>query len=202
MELRDAISQISHIRAQMARAERLRGLRAVPIGASGLLALAAATAQPVVAPDPTDHLLPYLVLWVGVAFLSAVTGLLEMLLRCRVSRSDLTRSTVCLAGQQFLPTVFAGAAITAVLAATAPGLGWLLPGLWQVLFGLGICACSRLVPRSLFWVGPFYLVTGTWVLSLGPAAWSPWTMGVPFGLGQLATALVLYWTLERPEAPS
>jgi hypothetical protein len=26
---------------------------------------------------------------------------------------------------------------------------------------------------------------------------SPWAMGLPFGLGQLLTAAVLYWNLER-----
>jgi hypothetical protein len=26
---------------------------------------------------------------------------------------------------------------------------------------------------------------------------SPWAMGVPFGVGQLLAAAVLYWTLER-----
>jgi hypothetical protein len=36
-------------------------------------------------------------------------------------------------------------------------------------------------------------------MAQGPAALSPWAMGVPFGLGQLFAAGVLYWTLERTD---
>ena len=45
----------------------------------------------------------------------------------------------------------------------------------------------------------FYLVAGLLTLSRaqGEAALSPWAMGIPFGLGQLLAAAVLYWTLER-----
>jgi len=47
----------------------------------------------------------------------------------------------------------------------------------------------------------FYLATGTLCLALaqGEHALSPWAMGLPFGVGQLLAALVLYWTLERSD---
>jgi hypothetical protein len=35
------------------------------------------------------------------------------------------------------------------------------------------------------------------LLSAGEMALSPWLMGVPFGIGQLATAALLYWSFER-----
>jgi len=199
LELRDAISQISQIRAQMARGERLRGLRAVPVGFSGLMALAAAALQPALVPQPASQLDAYLLLWLGVAVLSAATGFLEMAVRCRVSGSGLTRATVFLAAEQFLPCLFAGAAVTFVLIRTAPEQAWLLPGLWQILFGLGVFAFARLLPRPVFWVAAYYLMTGTGVLALGPEALSGWAMGLPFGFGQLMTAAILYWTLERPD---
>ncbi len=43
----------------------------------------------------------------------------------------------------------------------------MLPGLWQVVYSLGIFASCRLLPRATFWVAVFYLGTGLAVLSLG-----------------------------------
>jgi hypothetical protein len=56
-----------------------------------------------------------------------------------------------------------------------------------------------LLPRPTFWVAVFYLGAGLTVLAIphGDAALSPWMMGVPFGVGQLLAAAVLYRTLER-----
>ena len=199
MGLRNAISQLSHIRSQMARSERLRGLRAVPVGVSGLMALAAAVLQPVLISEPKAQFALYLVLWVGVASLSAFTGFLEMTVRCRVSGSSLTRATTFLSLEQFLPSVVAGAVVTTVITVTAPDQVWMLPGLWQILFGLGVFSFARLLPRPILFVAGYYLMTGAVVLCLGEAALHPWAMGLPFGAGQILTAGILYWTLERPE---
>ncbi len=70
----------------------------------------------------------------------------------------------------------------------------MLPGLWQIFFSLGIFASCRLLARATFWVAVFYLGTGLTVLALarGEAALSPWAMGLPFGVGQLLAAAVLY----------
>ena len=70
----------------------------------------------------------------------------------------------------------------------------MLPGLWQVLFSLGIFASCRLLPRATFGVAVFYLASGLTCLALarGEAAFSPWAMGLPFGVGQLLAAAVLY----------
>ena len=78
----------------------------------------------------------------------------------------------------------------------------MLPGLWQVIYSLGIFASCRLLPRATFWVAVFYLGTGLAVLALAheASALSPWAMGLPFGVGQLLAAAVLYRTLERDHA--
>ena len=199
MELRDAISQISQIRMQMARAETLRGLRAVPVAFSGVLALVAGFAQIAWVEQPATEISPYFTIWLGAAVLSAMTAGLEMAARCRVSQSALTRSTVLLAVEQFLPCMVAGGLVTFAIASFAPESIWLLPGLWQVLFSLGLFASHRLLPRPVFWVAVFYLLSGVLLLSLlREQALSPWAMALPFGAGQLAMAAVLYWTLERP----
>ena len=78
----------------------------------------------------------------------------------------------------------------------------MLPGLWQIVYSLGVFASCRLLPRATFWVAVFYLGTGLAALAAGPgdAALSPWTMGLPFATGQFLAAAVLYRTLERDHA--
>jgi hypothetical protein len=115
----------------------------------------------------------------------------------------MTRELTWLALEQFCPSLVAGALLTIVLVRAAPESLWMLPGLWQVVYSLGIFASCRLLPRATFWVAAFYLVTGLTVLAVarGDAALAPWAMALPFGAGQLLAAAVLYSTLERDHAP-
>src|SRR5262249_34208647 len=104
--------------------------------------------------------------------------------------------------EQFCPCLAAGALLTIVLVRAAPESVWMLPGLWQIIYSLGIFASCRLLPRATFWVAAFYLVTGLTLLAVAPgdASLSPWAMALPFGAGQLLAAAVLYSTLERDHA--
>jgi hypothetical protein len=199
MELRDALSQIAEIRLQMARTELFRGYRAVPVAFSGLLALFAGVVQATWISDPGEQIAAYLTLWVGAAVISAFAAGFEMLLRTRAHGTALNLEITWLALGQFLPCLVAGGLVTLVLVITGPDMLWILPGIWQILFSLGIFASYRLLPRPTFGVAVFYLASGAICLALarGSTALSPWAMAVPFGVGQLYAAAVLYWTLER-----
>jgi hypothetical protein len=118
--------------------------------------------------------------------------------RTRGPAASLRREITWLAVEQFVPCLAAGALLTVVLVRSAPESLWMLPGLWQILFSLGVFASCRLLPRATFGVAVFYLAAGLTCLALarGEAALSPWAMGVPFGVGQWLAAGVLYSTLE------
>jgi len=199
MNLSEALAQISEIREHMARTEVFRGYRSLTVGFSGVLAILAAAAQAVWIPRPQEHLGGYLALWLGVATVAQAVAGVEMWLRTRATQSAVARRLTGLAVEQFLPCVVAGAAFTAVIYQRADEVAWLLPGLWCLLFSLGVFASHRLLPRPTFCVGVYYLSSGVMVLMLGQgdAALSPWSMGVSFGGGQLLTAAILYITLER-----
>ncbi|MGE3172560.1 MAG: hypothetical protein AB7O97_08015 [Planctomycetota bacterium] len=201
MELRDAFDQISTIRTQLAATDRLRGLRALPVALSGGLALLAAMAQALWIPDPLRAPLPWLVLWIGAATISALAAALEIARRVRESGSRLSVANAVLAVQQFTPCLVVGAIVTTFVALRLPELLWLLPGLWQLVFGLGNLAAVRLLPPPAFAVGAWYLATGALSLWLGEAALQPWVMGLPFALGQGGLAAILWWSHERPAAP-
>ena len=201
MELNEALSQITEIRQRMAGAQVFRGYRAVTTAFSALLAIGAAVGQSVWIPQPAEHLGAYIALWVSAAVLSSIVVGAEIILRHWRMASPMRRDITILAIEQFIPSVVAGGLLTFVLW-RSPQTLWILPGLWAILFGLGILASGRLLPRGVSWVGAFYLAAGMVCLAVAKDAdaFSPWAMGVTFGVGQFLAAGALYWTLERKHA--
>jgi len=199
MELREALTQISEIRQRVAQTEVFRGYRAVPVAFSGVLALATAVMQATFLPQPESSPIVYLALWIGAAAASVLATGLEIFLHHRHARSSLAKQLTWLALRQFAPCLLAGGLVMFAVLTYAPDMLWMLPGLWAMLFSLGIFASYRLLPRPTFWVAVFYMIAGTMLLTLREAALSPWAMGLPFGAGQFFAAAVLYWTLERTD---
>ncbi|HTI49498.1 MAG TPA: hypothetical protein VL475_01050 [Planctomycetaceae bacterium] len=200
MELQDALVQVSEIRRQMARSETFRGYRSVPAAISAAIAVGTAALQPAIVADPAASPERYLKLWVSAAFVSILVTAGEMVVRCRRSASPLTTRMALLMVEQFLPCTIVGGAVTLVLSlGESEGL-WMLPGLWGLFFSLGLFASARLLPRPIFAVALYYLACGLAALAFahGDRAFSPWTMATTFGGGQLMTAIILYFTLERP----
>ncbi len=199
MELHEALSQITEIRQHLARTEVFRGYRALPIAFSGLLALVTAGVQALWLAEPMDNIPLYLTLWLGAAVLSLLATGIEMVWHLRHHGTSLDREKTRLALEQFGPSIAAGGLLTLVLVRQASDSLWMLPGLWNLLFSLGIFASWRLLPKAVLGVGAFYFMAGLFCLSWaqGENALCPWAMGVPFGIGQIATAIILYWSLER-----
>jgi hypothetical protein len=100
------------------------------------------------------------------------------------------------AAESFLPAGAAGVLLTLVLLHSAADELWMLPGLWQILFSLGVFASCRSLPRPMIAVALWYLGSGIGCLALanGSDGLSPWLMGVPFFGGQLLAAALLKQT--------
>lgn len=199
MDAWQAALQIDEIKSRLARAQIFRGYRSRTVGATGALAFLAAGVQIAVLPEPSGRPFLWLSIWIAAAAISLVLVGVELAVQCRRSQSNwVVRLTVSAVGQ-FLPCILAGGAVTATLAAVSPHNLCMLPGLWCVIFGLGVFSSCSLLPREIGWVGGFYLAAG--ILNLICArqsfAFSPLAMAAPFGLGQFLTAVVLYWRLER-----
>src|SRR6202035_1532621 len=85
-----------------------------------------------------------------------------------------------------------GVLLTIALVQFVPAVFWMLPGLWQVIFGLGIFSSCRFLPRLMIVAGAWYLLTGLICIALGDGrALAPWTMGLGYGVGQLLVAGIL-----------
>ena len=93
-------------------------------------------------------------------------------------------------------------AFALILLRFAPETVWMLPGLWQILIGLGLFASLRFLPRSVAIAGAWYFLAGAAVLMLASEtrALSSWAMGVPFGVGQLLLAAILHLALGGHDA--
>ena len=111
--------------------------------------------------------------------------------------SALADDMIYAAIEQLIPPAVAGTLLTFVLVRFTPDNVWMLPGLWQVLFSLGVFASCRLLPKLLFIVGAWYLTSGLICLAIGAGdgVLSPWAMAIPFGVGQLLAAAILFATL-------
>jgi hypothetical protein len=199
-DLNKAIGDISNIRMQVARSTEFRGYGPATLAATGLFAMAAAVAQALWLPDPVNHISAYLALWVTTAIISA--GLIGSQMRARTRRihSGLADEMIRMAVEQFLPSVAAGGLLTFVIPRYAPAEVWMMPGLWQVTFSLGVFSSCRFLPRPMLAAGAWYLATGLGCIVLaGDRALSPWTMGVAYGVGQLLVAGVLFFNAPDTE---
>jgi len=201
-ELEDALADISAIRSQIARSSLFHGYGPATVAVTGLLAIAASIAQSALIAAPLAAIEGYLALWIGSALLGIALTAVEMIVRTRRLHGAMANEMLAAAVEQFLPALGVGALLTVVLVVRPSDTAWLLPGLWQVVFALGVFASVRFLPRGVFWVGGWYLLSGLSALMLarGEHALSPAAMGIGFGVGQLATAALLY--RARDEASS
>lgn len=202
VRLNEALAQVSDIRGHLARTETFRGYRSRIVGFSALAAFAAAALQAALIPEPARATSEYLTLWIGAAALCLAVAAVEMSLRCARVRSPLSLRHTRVAIEQFLPCLAAGGLVTAVLVRCASETLWMLPGLWSIVFSLGIFASWRLLPRPAFLVALYYLAAGALCLAAARDEWalSPWAMVGTFGVGQTLSAAILYFTLERTDA--
>src|SRR5450631_3022561 len=200
-ELDRALADITAIRSQLARGTEFRGYGPMTVAATGFVAVAAAGMQALWLPNPAADLLGYVVIWVATAAISILLIGIEMVARSRRIHSGLADAMIHAATEQFIPAGVAGALLTFVLFRFAPQSLWMLPGLWQIIFSLGIFASCRSLPRPMFAAGVWYLAAGLVGLAFanGAHAYSPWAMAVPFGVGQLLIAAVLYWCVGESD---
>ena len=192
-DLERALADITAIRNQMARGTQFRGYGPVTVAAGGVLALLAGGVQALILPEPAADPLTYLGLWIATAALAVVLAGAEMIARARREHGGLADEMLYAAAEQYIPAGVAGTLTTVVIYRYAPQALALLPGLWQIMFSLGVFASGRSLPRGMFAVGVWYLAAGLAVMALSNARpLSCLVMAIPFGIGQLMMAFVLY----------
>lgn len=195
MKVEEALSQISEIRAHLARTEVCRVYRPLPVLLSGFVALGGALVQTRV--PGTEAGDGYILFWLALAVASAGLCGAEILANYLNENQHERKKTRCTVGQ-FVPCLVAGGVVTAGAAGSGTFVP-MLPGLWAIFFALGILASRPYLPRATGWVAVYYLCAGGALLALAPggASLDPWAMGLTFGPGQLFAGSVLLINRER-----
>lgn len=186
MHLDDALDRLDQIHAHLTRAEVYRGFRAPAVAAVGALGLAAAATQPAA--------VDFVAYWVVVGSVGAAVGFGAAARSYFCGEDEYERRRTRRVMAQFLPCLLAGAAVTAAVYRAAPAFAAFLPGLWAVVFGLGVVAARPHLPAGMWFVGLGYVLAGAAVLARAEVGADPsgWAVGAVFGAGHMMTAAVLW----------
>jgi hypothetical protein len=196
--IEEALQDLAEIRSSLSRAETFRGYRSSSTFATSMVAWLGCVLQARSAGSEQLNLTDYLSFWVPVGVVCSSLHFGEVLVRYWRSGPHfrhMTRSAVA----PMVPALLTGLMLTIVIGLYASEVGWMLPGLWAMVFGLGVAASARFLPRLLGLVAFYFVLSGLACVALSANGWvySPWLMGFTFGFGQMLSAILLYWTLER-----
>lgn len=184
-----ALSEVASIRAQLAASTRFLGLAPGFNLLMGLLAFVVAAVQSFQVQDHAG----FIAVWVATIVACGGIAVLEAVSRARRLHGRMARAMLGVALQKALPFAVAAVVITWTICRFSIESAWMLPGLWQILLALlGYSVLSNL-PREMAWIAGWYFCCGAVVLALAgqAGALSPWMMGVPFAVGQIAVAAIL-----------
>lgn len=191
MQLRDALEQLDQIHEQLTRSEVYRGFQVPAVATVGLIAFAAAAGQPFIVAVPTPE--RFIAYWTAVAGLGCLIGTASAVHRYSTREDEFLRRRTRRVAAQFSPCLVVGVAITLAVA-RMPEVAVLLPGLWGMIFGLGLISSRPHLPHGVGWVGIGFIAAGALCLLATPAGAEPsgLAVGLPFGFGHLLIALMLW----------
>ena len=196
-DLHQALVDIRSIRRQVAETTEFRGYGPLTLTATAVVALGAGVAQARWVPEPASQPEAYVGLWLTTAVVCAALIATQMLTRARRLHTGMADEMVRRSVLQFLPAGVAGAALPFALLHGGPGMLPLLPGLWQLLFSLGVFASCRCLPRAMLAVGGWFLVTGLGCVWMGDGrALRPATMAGVYAVGMALVAAIHHFSAK------
>jgi fumarate reductase subunit D len=197
-DLNQALVDIRSIRRQVAQSTEFRGYGPLTLFATAVFALLAGAAQTWWLPAPATHPAQYVALWLTTGVLSAALIVTQMFTRAERLHSGMADEMIRMAVAQFLPAGVAGILLPFVLLHVSRDVFWMMPGLWQLIFSLGVFASCRCLPRPMLAVGVWFLLTGLACVSLGSTrALAPAMMSLPFATGMGLVAVVHSFSAKK-----
>jgi len=191
-DIDSALNDINRIRDRLAASTRFEGFAPKLVALTGAFAFLLAGWQ-----GRSDD--ANLFVWILLALVCALMLGVEAIVRARALHRAMADRLINSTLQRLAPVGLAGAIAGAVILLKLPEHARLLPGLWQLLMAVGICAALGNLPPAMRWPAAFYFMTGTISLAIsGDASIDvAWMMGLPFGIGQLVVAVTLYVSSGR-----
>ena len=201
-ELNQALLEIRSIRRHVAQTMEFRGYGPATLLATAVVALLAGAAQRCWLPEPALQPTRYVALWLTTGVFCAGLIATQMLTRARRLHSGMADEMIRMAVAQFLPAAMAGLLLPLVLLRAAPGVVWMLPGLWQIIFSLGVFASCRCLPRRMLAVGAWFLLSGMACVLLGDArGLAPVGMAGPYAGGMVLVAAIHSRSARKDSLP-
>ena len=195
----EALAKIEEIHHHLAKSGIYRGYRSFVVAFSGIIGILAAILQPLVV-QGTDSFV-FVGYWGAVAGINLILCTVMILYRFLFRETRFEQQKTLTVLIQFIPMILAGCLVTPFLAFNGAATIPLLPGVWALLFGMGILNVRpyltnhTLIPALFYFAGAGLL----FYLRYYDAHWLTAGMGAVFGTGQLLSALVLYLGSERSE---
>lgn len=200
-DLERAMADLAFIQQRMVASTRFDGLTPATVSATGVLALLAGVVQamsPLLMATP----LHFVGFWALVALVAVALIGGEALARARRVHGSMADQLIAGTLRILLPFLVAGAGLALLLLRVAPDSAWMLPGLWQLLIALAGLSAIPMLPRTILLPAAWYFGCGFVVLAAcaGGGTPSPWSMALPFGLGQLLVGLALHRAVREAAA--
>jgi hypothetical protein len=185
--IHDALRQVDKLRCFVLEKKNFKGYSGKARIAGGVAALAGAAAVHFfnVPDDPYFHFF----VWCGVltvALLLNYGALFIWFFRESESKHEIME---LIPAFDAVPALAAGAFVTAAL--PLRGEFSLLVPLWMFFYGLVHIPYRRNLPKSIYMVGIFYIISGAAVLFCNVPFTNPWPMGVVFFIGETAGGIAL-----------
>ncbi|HZL29206.1 MAG TPA: hypothetical protein VFC39_21960 [Acidobacteriaceae bacterium] len=197
-DLNQALVEIRSIRRQVAQNTEFRGYGPATLFATALVALLTGAAQAHWVREPAAHPVQYVILWLTTGVFCSALIATQMLTRANRLHSGMADEMVRMAVAQFLPAAVAGAILPFVLLHVTQSVFWMLPGLWQIIFSLGVFASCRCLPRPMLLVGIWFLLTGVACIGLGDIrSLAPVMMAGPYAIGMALVAAIHYLSAKK-----
>ncbi len=168
-----AMDNLRYIRQTMAAAATFTAVSGWGTVAIGVSALGAAVLASITT-SPTR----WVFLWMCEAVLSVALSAYTMALKARAARLPLWSEPARKIVFSFVPPMAVGALLTLLLYERQ--LTILLPGIWMLLYGVGVVAAGTFSVRIVPVMGIAFLVVGT-VTLFAPPSWATACMAIGFG---------------------
>jgi hypothetical protein len=168
-----AMDNLRFIRETMAAAATftaVSGWGTVIIGLTALVAAAIASA--------TDSMTRWVFIWTCEAVLSVAISVYAMALKARAAGLPLWSEPARKIVFSFVPPLMVGALLT--LVCYEHSLIALLPGIWMLLYGVGVVAAGTFSVRIVPVMGLAFMAVGT-VALFSPPSWTTACMAAGFG---------------------
>ncbi|MDH4129455.1 MAG: hypothetical protein OEV44_11905 [Spirochaetota bacterium] len=195
MEINKALSQISEIHGHLAKTEVFRGIESKHISLAGVLTVISAYFQPYFVESPNS----FLIYWSSIALINIIFASCVISFNYYKRESIFDRKRTLRTVGQFLPSLIGGLFISVALSVVSDNNIRFLPGIWTVLFALGISSSLPFLPKAVGWVAIYFFLASInlfYMINIDLSL-SPWGMGLSFGGGLFLAAIILYLNVER-----